>query len=139
MANYYDPEDQQLLATATALLDQRSFDEAHTVLSARIAQNLTTSDPAGIMLLAEIAGLLIDTGSEGRREEPIKEGLALLEANQHHFDGLLTLASVEYNLGNAKSVLADLHTRRFYDARTLGSRTPACGEESLLEGTQAPP
>src|SRR5689334_21581139 len=108
MANYYDPEDQQLLATATALLDQRSFDEAHRVLSARIAQNLTTRDPAGIMLLAEIAGLLIDTGSEGRREEPIKEGLALLEANQHHFDGLLTPASVEYNLGNAKSALADL-------------------------------
>jgi len=44
MANYYDPEDQQLLATATALLDQLSFDEAHRVLSARIAQNLTTSD-----------------------------------------------------------------------------------------------
>jgi tetratricopeptide (TPR) repeat protein len=62
------------------------------------------------MLLAEIAGLLIDTGSEGKNEQGIKDGLSLLENNRQRLDGLVTAASLEYNLGNAKSALADLHT-----------------------------
>jgi tetratricopeptide (TPR) repeat protein len=104
------PEDEQLVATATALLNNRSYEDAKELLDARIAKGLTTADPNGVLLLARIAGLLIDIGSEGHIEAAIKDGLALHENNRERFNGLFTLASIEYNLGNAKSALAELRT-----------------------------
>jgi hypothetical protein len=37
MADKLDPKDEQLLATVTELLNQRSYDEARQLLNARIA------------------------------------------------------------------------------------------------------
>jgi tetratricopeptide (TPR) repeat protein len=125
MAPKLDPADGQLLATATALLNERRFDEALQVLRARIAQGLSVKDHQGLMLLAEIGGLLIDTGAEGRNEQAITEGLALLEENRARFEGLLTRASVEYNLGNAKSALVDLRNPNAFT-------TPGLAEHDLL-------
>ncbi len=96
------------MATATALLNQRRFDDARKLLRDRIAQGLALEVSAGRMLLAEIGGLLIDIGSEGRIEEAVKEGLAILRDNRPLLKGFLTRASLEYNLGNAKIALAEL-------------------------------
>ncbi len=104
------PEDDQLLQTATALLNNRSYEDAKQLLDARIAKGLSTTDPDGVLLLAEVAGLLIDIGSEGHIEEAIQGGLALHENHREDFNGAFTLASIEYNLGNAKSALAELRT-----------------------------
>lgn len=105
-----DPGDAQLLATVTALLNERSFTEARRLLDARVAQGLRTDDRTGRLLLAEIAGCLIDIGCEGRDEPAIRTGLSLLEKNRSLLDGLLTGASIDYNLGNAKSGLAELRS-----------------------------
>jgi tetratricopeptide (TPR) repeat protein len=114
-----DPNDEQLLTTATALIDQRLYTEAQTLLYARIAQGLTIDNPTGLMLLGEIAGHLIDLGSEGHIEQAINDGLALLENNRKHLSGLVTSASLDYNLGNAKSALADLRTPHAFKTPTL--------------------
>lgn len=110
MTKTLDPKDEQLVAIATALLNQRRFDDARQLLNTRIAQGLALDVSAGRMLLAEIAGLIIDIGSEGRNEQAVKDGLTLLQDNRHLLDGLVTRASLEYNLGNAKSALAELRT-----------------------------
>ncbi len=103
-----DPKDGQLLITATELLNQRSFKQAQQLLNDRTQEGLTIDNPAGLMLLAEIAGLLIDIGSEGRIEQAINDGLLLLESNHRHLDGFMTTASLHYNFGNAKSALVEL-------------------------------
>ena len=77
------------------------------------------------MVLAEVAGLLIDTGSEGKREQAVKDGLSLLEGNRARLEGLVTAASLDYNLGNAKSALVDLHVPHLFT-------TPGLGEHDLL-------
>src|ERR1017187_8949507 len=110
MAKNLDLKDVQLLATATALRDHRSYDEAQQLLIARIAQGLTTDDTAGLTLLANIAGLLIDIGSEGKNEQAIKDGPSVLENNRQHLVDLMTAASLDYNLGNGKIALAELRT-----------------------------
>ena len=125
MSIKHDPQDEQLLATATALINQRSYNEAQILLNDRIAQGLTTDNHAGLLLLGEIAGHLIDLGSEGRNEQAINDGLALLEQHREPLSKLVTRASLDYNLGNAKSALADLHTP---DAFT----TPGLADHNLL-------
>lgn len=125
MPTKLQPEDEQLLAAATALLNNRSYERAKQLLDARIANGLSTADPDGTLLLAEIAGLLIDIGSEGHLEAAIKDGLALLENNHERFNGLLTPASIEYNLGNAKSALAELRTPNHFV-------TPVLADHDLL-------
>ena len=82
-------EDQRLLAAATDLLDRSAYEEASKLLNSRVAQGLATATQADLILLAEIAGLLIDIGSEGCLEAAVKSGLTLLEANREHFDGFL--------------------------------------------------
>ena len=104
----FDPSDTELLANVTTLLDGCSFREARQLLDARIAQGLPTVDRTGRLFLAEIAALLIDIGCEGRDEQAIRAGLSLLEENGPLLDGLLTPASIDYNLGNAKAGLAEL-------------------------------
>jgi tetratricopeptide (TPR) repeat protein len=106
----FDPQDTELLANVTALLDRRSFREARQFLDARIAHGLPADDRTGRLLLAEIAALLIDIGCEGRDEQAIRAGLSLLEKNRRLLDGLLTAASIDYNLGNAKRGLAELRS-----------------------------
>jgi hypothetical protein len=103
------PQDEQLLRTVTTLLDRGAHNDAIALLNARIAQGLATDQPASILFLGEIAGLLIDAGSEGQSEEAVKAGLSLLENNVHYFTGLVTAASIDYNLGNAKSALVEIH------------------------------
>ena len=125
MAINRTPEDEQLLRTATKLLNEYSYGEAQRLLNARITQGLTIDNPTGLTLLAEIAGLLIDIGSEGRNEQAITDGLALLENNRQHLEGFLTAASIDYNLGNAKSALADLRTPNLF-------ATPGLADHDLL-------
>jgi len=112
MQHTFDLSDQQLLATVTTLLNERSFGAAQRLLTERVAGGLILNRPAGLMFLAEIAGFLIDVGAEGYNEQAVKDGLALLEDHRHHFAGLLTTASLEYNLGNAKNALVDIHTQK---------------------------
>jgi len=119
------PEEEQLLETATALLNNRAYEDAKQLLDARVAKGLNTADSGGVLLLAEIAGLLIDIGSEGHIEEAIQGGLALHENHREHFNGLFTLASIEYNLGNAKSALAELRTPNHFV-------TPGLADHDLL-------
>jgi hypothetical protein len=104
------PEDGHLLATAIGLLNNRAYEDSKQLLDARVAKGLNTTDPDGVLLIAEIAGLLIDIGSEGHLEAAIQGGLTLHENHREHFNGLFTPASIEYNLGNAKSALAELRT-----------------------------
>jgi hypothetical protein len=98
------PEDEQLLQTATALLNNRSYEDAKQLLDARVAKGLNTADSGGVLLLARIAGLLIDIGSEGHLEEAIQDGLALHENHREHFNGLFTPASAEYTKGKASTM-----------------------------------
>ena len=125
MPNNHDPKDDELLITCKELLNQCAYGELQRLLNARIAQGLALDTPAGIMLLGEIAGLLIDAGAEGRNERAVKDGLALLENNLAHFDGLVTRASLEYNRGNAKIALAELHTPNQF-------ATPGLADHDLL-------
>lgn len=125
MSPKLQPEDEQLLAIATEMLNNRSYEDAKQLLDARIAKGLSTADPDGVLLLARIAGLLVDIGSEGHIEAAIKDGLALHDNNREHFKGLFTLASIEYNLGNAKSALAELRTPNHFI-------TPGLADHDLL-------
>ena len=120
-----DPNDEAVIAKATVLRDQRSTDPALQVLNERIAQGLTADNPAGLLLLAQIAGLLIDIGSEGHNEQAIQDGLALLEKHHDQLGTLVTDASRHYNLGNAKSSLADLHNPNAFT-------TPGLADHDLL-------
>jgi tetratricopeptide (TPR) repeat protein len=120
-----DPNDEAVIAKATVLRDQRSTDPALQVLNERNAQGLTADNPAGVHLLAQIAGLLIDIGSEGHNEQAIQDGLALLEKHHDQLGTLVTDASRHYNLGNAKSSLADLHNPNAFT-------TPGLADHDLL-------
>lgn len=67
-----EPDDEQLLATATDLLNQRAYEESLRLLTARTGQGITPDTQRGLTLLAEIAGLLTDIGSEGRNESRLE-------------------------------------------------------------------
>ena len=125
MSPALQPEDECLIAAVTALLNNRSYENAKQLLDGRIAKGLSTADPNDVLLLARIAGLLVDIGSEGHIEAAIKAGLALHEDHRAHLIGLFTLASIEYNLGNAKSSLAELHTPNHFV-------TPGLADHDLL-------
>lgn len=109
MKQKLDPKDREFLKNATQLLNKRLYVQAEELLNARTAQGITTDRPEGLLLLSEIAGFLIDVGSEGRIEGAINKGVALIEHNRARLDGLVTPASIEYNLGNGKIALAELH------------------------------
>ena len=121
----HNPDDHQLFATANALLNQRSYTQAWTLLNNRVAQGLTTDTREGLFLLGELAGYLIDVGSEGHIEQAVTVGLALIEGHYDQLTNHVTAASLHYNLGNAKSALADLRTPHAF-------RAPGFADHDLL-------
>lgn len=58
-----------------------------------------------IILLAEIAGFLIDIGSEHMDSEAAEIGVSIMENGRQLFEGKLTDTSYYYNLGNGKEAL----------------------------------
>ena len=125
MSIKHNPNDDQLLAAVTALIDQCSYAQAETLLNNRIAQGLRADNRENLLLLGEFAGHLIDLGAEGRIEQAIVNGLALLEDHQDELSHHVTSASLHYNLGNAKSALADLRTPHAF-------QTPGLADHDLL-------
>jgi len=104
-------EDRECLGTAEELLNQRDFSVAIQMIRERIGRGVD-STRLGLMLRAELAGLLIDIGGEGQISDAVTEGLRLLEADEELLRRLVDLSSYEYNIGNAKLALFDIEARR---------------------------
>lgn len=99
-----------------AFMDSGRYDEAKRI----VIEKLDDIQPAGegnIMLLAEIAGFLIDIGSEHMDAEAAEKGVSILENNRQLFEGKLNAASYYYNLGNGKEAL--------YKVRKYGPGLPS--------------
>ena len=125
-----DPNDEAVIAKATVLRDQRSTDPALQVLNERIAQGLTADNPAGLLLLAQIAGLLIDIGSEGHNEQAIQDGLALLEKHHDQLGTLVTDATgSKQNSGRHDTSTTKQPTTTPKTCTNTRSRTPNSSKE----------
>jgi hypothetical protein len=127
MSDPISTNDEQLLTTVRALIDGGSYPDAHALLKQRIAQGLSTASPRERLFAADLAGLLIDAGAEGKLAAAVTEGIALLKTHQADLEGFVAPASMEYNLANAKGALADIN------APADGSLGAASAHEWLVE------
>jgi hypothetical protein len=101
MGDPISTNDEQLLTSVRALIDGCSYSDGHALLKQRIAQGLSTASPRERLFAAELAGLLIDAGAEGKLAAAATEGVALLETHQADLEGFVAPASMDYNRGSS--------------------------------------
>ena len=68
-------------------------------------QGIDVATQQGACVKAELAGKLIDIGSEGHIEEAAQKGIEIYESEREHLKKFVSEASIEYNLGNGKGAL----------------------------------
>jgi hypothetical protein len=86
------------------ILDQGNYCQAKQLLIIEL-QNAKQEDNNYLMLLAEIAGFLIDIGAESIDEEATKMGIDILKRNEGDFKQVLTEQSYNYCLGNGAAAM----------------------------------
>lgn len=82
-----------------ALMNRGDYDEAKRIILERLKE-IEADKEENIILLAEIAGFLIDIGSEHMDSEAAEIGVSIMENGRQLFEGKLTDTSYYYNLGN---------------------------------------
>lgn len=86
------------------LLDQRKYDEARDFLFERLEEQ-NSNGSKDYLLLAKIAGLLIDIASENMDSKAAEEGIKIFEEHAKAFVDVITQDSYYYNLGIGKEAL----------------------------------
>ncbi len=99
-----------------ALMDRGEYEEAKRAILERLKE-IEAYKERNILLLAEIAGFLIDIGNEHMDSEAAETGVSILEENRSLFKEQLTDTSYYYNLGNGKEAL--------YKVRKYGPGLPS--------------
>jgi tetratricopeptide (TPR) repeat protein len=108
MSDFFDKyldKDSSLLNTIVSHMDEGDFISAHAVAKKRLFELKNSTTKYDLILKAKLAGLLIDIGEEGQIEEPLSEGLKIIQDNRKLFAKYIQESSTEYNIGNAKSGL----------------------------------
>ena len=101
----FSQEDRSLLEKIESLTNQQKYSYAIKLINKRLEIMHDISIPNNAFLKGKLAGFLIDIGSEGKIEEPIKDGIDIYNKNYNIFIKFIHKSSIEYNLGNAKSGL----------------------------------
>lgn len=87
------------------LIVQQEWASAVELIQTRLDDSLDLSIPNNPFIKTKLAGLLIDIGSGGLLEEPIKHGIDIYEKDIDIFAKHVHRSSIEYSLGNGKSGL----------------------------------
>jgi len=101
----FPKEDELLLKQIEDLTNQQKWDSAVELIQERLEKEFDVNIPSNAVLKAKLAGFLIDIGSEGQLERPIKDGMDIYEKDIDTFVKYIHKSSIEYNLGNGKSGL----------------------------------
>lgn len=102
---WFSKEDNNFRKTIIALLNDCKYQEAENNLYNKIAELSSlnnNSKKSNILMLAEIAGFLIDIGDEGLCANALKRGFDIINSNINILKSIICEGSLEYNLGNAK-------------------------------------
>jgi tetratricopeptide (TPR) repeat protein len=102
------PDDSALIQKVTGLLNDQAYADALTLVHDRLQQSIDISIASGALLKAQLAGLLIDIGAEGRIEKAIRDGIEICLSDRASFLAYIAEGNLEYNLGNAKISLFTL-------------------------------
>lgn len=89
------------------LLDQQAYPQAKQLL-AEALQHFRVQEAKDLYLYTEIGASLITLGSESADEAAVRQGLQILEGNREILSEHITIASLEYCIGNGKHALYKL-------------------------------
>ncbi|NOQ23471.1 MAG: hypothetical protein GQ565_12600 [Candidatus Aegiribacteria sp.] len=101
----------KLIEEADSLTNESKPDLALEAVRRAQAELKQVNDP-DLMHRVEIAGLLIDIGEQLWNEEITQEGLTVLVEEYSELKNIIVLASLEYNIGNAKEVLYNISRKK---------------------------
>ena len=101
----FSQEDELLWENIEDLTNQQKYGAAIELIQERLEKPIDITIPNDALLKAKLAGFLIDIGSEGQIERPIKNAIDIYNKNKNTFGKFIHKSSIEYNLGNAKSGL----------------------------------
>ncbi|HMK17012.1 MAG TPA: LA2681 family HEPN domain-containing protein [Chitinophagaceae bacterium] len=94
-----------------SLLDGGKYLEAKKVLIKEL-ENSNKDDSSYPLLFAEIAGFLIDIGSESLDKEATQLGLEMLEKNENFFKDFISEQSYNYCFANGKNAMYKIENKR---------------------------
>ena len=106
----FSQEDVLLLEQITDLTNKKEYGAAIDLIQKRLDKQIDIANAREALLKAKLAGFLIDIGSEGQIEEPIRYGIDICQKHRDAFCKFIHEGSIEYNLGNAKSGLFRIQT-----------------------------
>ncbi|MBT3379349.1 MAG: hypothetical protein HN742_26355 [Lentisphaerae bacterium] len=105
-------QDTNLVKQAESLLNRGQAEAVASLIRSRLRETIDTGTRQGSMLMAQLAGLLIDAGSEGAIESAVYEGIGIFEKERDNLKQFVANSSIEYNIGNAKDALFKLRRSR---------------------------
>jgi len=105
MNEQYDIKDSSLIEEIISHMNNSEYRMALDLIHKRLLNKIDINQRKGAFLKVDLAGFLIDIGSEGFIEEEIRDGLKIFEEDMDSFRKFITESSIEYNFGNAKSGL----------------------------------
>lgn len=101
----FSQEDVLLLEQITDLTNKKEYGTAIDLIQKRLDKQIDITNNSEAFLKGKLAGFLIDIGSEGQIEKPIRDGIDIYQKHRDAFCKFIHEGSIEYNLGNAKSGL----------------------------------
>jgi hypothetical protein len=105
-------EDSKLQDQIINLMNQREYQHALKLILKRLTSNLDVSKSYDAIIKSKLAGFLVDIGSEAGNDEILKKGLDIFIMEYDSFKIFFSEASLQYNIGNAKSSLYKINSNK---------------------------
>jgi tetratricopeptide (TPR) repeat protein len=106
------PEDTNLQDQIINLMNHREYQNAFKLILKRLTSNLDVSKSYDAIIKSKLAGFLVDIGSEAGNDEILKKGLDIFLKDYDSFRMFFSKASLQYNIGNAKSSLYKINSNK---------------------------